>query len=237
MLLNDRLGHSEELRRYAVKEVVGLPIIQRCGKGESKALEALLCGFWRFVLEFQNVVRNETRFPMDPLYSRYGRQKVVLMMRATKSVLNSMSEEEGMHADVWRKGAVEVGFQENDMTRYEVPAVKYLIDVTRIFGTSEEHMYLFFCHLAATEYVAEEISRYLVAQNQFLACFPISRRWQWGDIHLMEHSDGPSHREIDEDLAIALCPLASSYDAVAHGIRSSIDLFRNAGIAAMNEVG
>jgi len=56
--------------------------------------------------------------------------------------------------------------------------------------------------LAGTEFVAEELSAYLTRQPAYLQQFS-RKRWIWGEVHLIPHDDGPSHLEIDLDLARA----------------------------------
>ena len=229
MLLNPPLPDTADLRQYAISQVVELPLIQRCGAGDPIAIKALLCGFWPFVLDFQSIVRNDTFFPMNPIISRFGRAAVVQAIRHIKQSLHHMAEEEGMHAEIWRKGAQEAGFTDYDLQFYRLPAVEALINFTSNNTPSSPEPHLFFCHLAATEYVAEEISRFLVQQQAFVSRFRQSGRWQWGDIHLLDHAHGPSHREIDEDLAQAFCSHPDPADAVMNGIRHCIELFSIAG--------
>ena len=88
-----------------------------------------------------------------------------------------------------------------DDTRVEAPP---LAGVARLIALANSNdLPRFFALLAATEFIAEELSACLVDHTDFVSLFPRGR-WTWGDIHLAEHS-GPSHLEIDLDLARAYC--------------------------------
>jgi hypothetical protein len=77
--------------------------------------------------------------------------------------------------------------------------------------------------LAGTELVAEELSRFLVGSPAFTRLFS-RQRWVWGEVHLAPHGDGPSHLDIDIDLARAYGGSAEP-GAVTKMVVDAIDLF------------
>ncbi|HTV90453.1 MAG TPA: hypothetical protein VME41_15660 [Stellaceae bacterium] len=83
----------------------------------------------------------------------------------------------------------------------------------------------FFGTLAGTELIAEELSRYLVESRRFTDLFS-RRRWMWGEVHLLA-DDGPSHLDIDLDLARAYGPTASGVE-IGQGVLDTIALFARA---------
>lgn len=60
----------------------------------------------------------------------------------------------------------------------------------------------FFAVLAGTEFIEEELGALLVKAPKFVDLFD-RKRWAWGEVHLFPHDEGPSHLEIDLDLARA----------------------------------
>ncbi|MFM7640749.1 MAG: hypothetical protein ACKO45_04275 [Cyanobium sp.] len=233
MLLNPPLSETTALRHLTVRAVVDLPLIRGAGHGDAHAIKALFCGFWPFVRDFQTLVRSDTFFPIDPLITRYGRAATVQTLRFMKTSLDQMAKEEGLHAELWRKGAHEAGFDVDALRGPWLPAVDTLLSFPRNHSPSSKNPHLFFCHLAATEYGAEEISRFLVQQEAFIRWFPESKRWHWGDIHLLDHGHGPSHLMIDEDLAQAYCPHPDPAAVVSEVIAHCISLFAQAGQEAI----
>lgn len=234
MLLHPPLAQARVLRHLAVREIVCSPLIQQAGAGDPVAVKALMCGFWPFVRDFQVIVRVDTFFPVEPLIARYGRTATVQALRFMRQSLRQMAAEEGHHAEVWRQGAHEIGFGDGDLEHApKIDAIERLTSFPRENSPTSDFPHLFFCHLAATEYVAEEISRFLVSQAAFLQLFPQSKRWCWGDIHLLDHHHGPSHLEIDEDLAQAFCRDPDRSDVVAHAISQSLFLFATAAHEAL----
>ncbi len=148
-------------------------------------------------------------------------------VRATISALahavREMKEEEGSHAAHWIKDAWHLGL--TDLGSSTLPAVKTLNDAALTLDDVE-----FFATLAGSEFVAEELSAYLVAAKPYTELFD-RQRWVWGEIHLAPHDHGPSHLEIDLDLARAF----SSSDAEAKPrveglVRRVIHLFEAAAL-------
>ena len=72
------------------------------------------------------------------------------------------------------------------------------------------------------------MSSFLTAQPAYLALFS-RKRWVWGDIHLIPHVDGPSHLEIDPDLALAYSPDdVQAKSAIEGMVKETIKLFEQA---------
>jgi hypothetical protein len=181
------------LRSYAREQVETSPLIRACARGDRLAIGAMHRGFWPFVEGFEKAIDRKV-MPLQPLYDRFGQKAVRSYFVRARRVVAEMAEEEGSHAQLWRSDADELGIKTGN--EHIVPGVRRLLD-----GANDRDMVVFFCVLAGTEYIAEELSRLLCSASAFLACFP-KRRWFWGKAHLAHH-DGPSHLELDEDLARA----------------------------------
>ena len=182
------------LRAAAVDHVLSMRMARDCAAGDRKALRGLFAGFWLYVEGFEKAIdRQVARLPIKPLAARYGQQRIRSFFAQAKQAVAEMKMEEGSHAVLWKTCAEEAGIT---LDFPEVPAVRSLLD-----SANNPDPVLFFCWLAGTEYIAEELARFLCDAPGFLACFP-DRRWKWGDVHRAEH-EGPSHLEIDEDLARA----------------------------------
>ena len=189
--------------RHAVRACVrerlqANPLIAACGDGDRGAVRAMLAGLWPFVQSFELAIdRQVARLPLKPLVARFGREPTHAYFKAASAAVREMKEEEGCHSELWRDGARELGV---DLAgRGSVPGVAALVAAA---DTTDP--VAFFCWLAGTEYVAEEVAAYLCSSKRFLNVFP-GGRWTWGDAHTEQH-EGASHLEIDEDLARAYHP-------------------------------
>jgi hypothetical protein len=80
--------------------------------------------------------------------------------------------------------------------------------------------------LAGTEFIAEELSHFLIESEDFINLFS-RRRWVWGEVHVASHDRGPSHLDLDLDLARAY-DATTSPTAVQQMILDSIMLFGRA---------
>jgi hypothetical protein len=187
----DRLA----LRVHAREEVFGSPLIRACAAGDRPAIRALFEGFWPFVQGFERAIDMQVRkLPFRPLIARFGQARIKRFFADARAALSAMKEEEGSHAALWLDGAIGIGL---DLTRVvPVAGVQALLR-----NADSPDPVEFFCWLAGTEYIAEELAAYLCHAPAFLATFS-DRRWKWGEVHAAEH-DGVSHLEIDEDLARA----------------------------------
>jgi hypothetical protein len=192
--LVDRLA----LRAHAREGLLGSPLIRACAAGDGLAIRALLKGFWPFVQAFERSIDVQVKkLPLRPLIARFGQARIRRFLAEARSALSEMRDEEGSHAALWLDGATRIGL---DLGWVEpVKGVQTLLDSAETPDPME-----FFCWLAGTEYVAEELAAYLCRAPAFLENFP-DRRWRWGEAHAMAH-DGVSHLEIDEDLARAYHP-------------------------------
>lgn len=206
------------LRQSATELVRGLRLLRKARAGNKTAAIALKIGFWPFVQEFELAIDQQI-LPREPLTRKFGdktmRRVFVRMARAVRE----MKSEEGSHAAHWRKDAECLGVRElsNDC----VPGVQALID--RAYA---KHLPSFFAMLAGTEFIAEELARFLIESDDFTGLFS-RRRWVWGEVHLAPHEDGPSHLEIDLDLARAYDSSASPA-AIERMIGDTIRLFGKA---------
>lgn len=188
------------LRRQARDEVMNSSLIRECAEGNRSAAIALLEGFWPFVDAFEKAIdRQVSRLPIKPLIERFGQERVRTFFSEARAAVKEMHEEEGSHAKLWQQSAVQIGAS--------LDSSAVCIGVENLLKNAKNSDPVqFFCWLAGTEYIAEELSAYLCRQEGFLNLFP-ERRWVWGDAHIEQH-EGPSHLEIDEDLARAYHPSA-----------------------------
>jgi hypothetical protein len=132
-----------------------------------------------------------------------------------------MKQEEGSHAAHWRKDSEELGI--TDLAAPMAPAVRELID-----DAYSTDLPRFFSVLAGTEFIAEELSALLISSPLFTGLFD-RKRWMWGEVHLAPHDDGPSHLEIDLDLALAYSDGAPDAAMSIEGmVEETISLFGRA---------
>lgn len=206
------------LRQSATELVRGLRLLRKARAGNKAAAVALKIGFWPFVQEFELAI-DQQALPREPLTRKFGdnvmRRIFVRMARAVRE----MKSEEGSHAAHWRKDAECLGVR--DLGTDCVPGVQALID-----RAYTKNLPGFFSMLAGTEFIAEELSRFLIESEDFTGLFS-RRRWVWGEVHLAPHEDGPSHLEIDLDLARAYDSSASP-TAIQRMVLDTIRLFGRA---------
>lgn len=208
------------LRAQARAEVVGAPLLRECAAGHVPAMRAMLLGAWPFVAAFEQAIDLQVkRLPMRPLIARFGHGRMKRFFAQARAAVREMREEEGSHAALWRASAASIGV---DLAQsVTVGGVQALLE-----GAETTDPVEFFCWLAGTEYIAEEMAGYLCASPAFLAVFP-DRTWSWGDAHTMQH-EGASHLEIDEDLARAYHPAsdpAMAGAALSAHVRRCIRMF------------
>lgn len=210
------IGH---LRALARQEVESSTLIQAAHQGSVSAAKALHIGFWPFVSEFELAIDRHS-MPRAPLRLKYG-------LSANKSFVwlasqvRHMKDEEGSHAAHWRKDAECLGVY--DLNAPLQPAVSELIA-----DAYSPDLPRFFSVLAGTEFIAEELSAFLISSSAYTDLFS-RKRWVWGEVHLAPHDHGPSHLEIDLDLARAYG--ADTLEAVANVekmVRDTITLFGRA---------
>ena len=215
---NDAHFDCAHLRRRAAEMVSGLPLIRDAGSGDMAAAVALKTGFWPFVREFELAI-DQQALPRQPLTQKFGEAQVRRTFVGIARAVREMKEEEGSHAAHWQKDAACLGIAHLSDDR--VAGVQALID-----AAYTKDLPRFFAMLAGTEFVAEELSRYLTQSPAFTALFS-RRRWVWGEVHLAPHEDGPSHLEIDLDLARAYAK-GNSCAEIEAAVLDAIDLFERA---------
>jgi len=191
---NERYFDLTYLRQSAAELVSGLSLIRKAKCGDKAAAIALKVGFWPFVREFELAIDQQT-LPREPLAKKFGDSVMRRVFTRMARALREMKSEEGSHAAHWRKDAECLGV--NDLGDQRVFGVQELID-----RAYTKDLPGFFAMLAGTEFIAEELSRYLIEAEDFTDLFS-RRRWVWGEVHLVPHDDAPSHLAIDLDLARA----------------------------------
>jgi hypothetical protein len=208
----------EYLRESAAELVGGLALIRKARAGDKDAAIALKIGFWPFVEEFELAI-DQQALPREPLARKFGDQAMRRIFVRMARAVREMKSEEGSHAAHWRKDAECLGVR--DLGDRRLPAVQTLIDCAYT-----RHLPSFFSMLAGTEFIAEELARLLVQSGDFTNLFS-RRKWVWGEVHLEDHSDGPSHLEIDLDLARAY-DTNNNANAIERMVLDTIRLFGRA---------
>ena len=191
---NEYRFNCSGIRRKTTDVVQTSSLIRRAYRGEREAAVGLKIGFWPFVSEFEHAIDRQS-LPRQPLVNKFGERRVRQTFVGIARAVRHMKQEEGSHAAHWRKDAQCLGV--DDLSGPCAPDLQKLID--RAYTNS---LPLFFATLAGTEFIAEELSRFLMDSSAFTSLFT-RRRWIWGEVHLAPHDSGPSHLEIDLDLARA----------------------------------
>jgi hypothetical protein len=187
----DRVALRTEARHWVETST----LLQACAAGHLESIQAMLAKVWPYVEGFEKAIDQQVaRLPLKRLVSHFGQQRIREFFREARLAVREMKEEEGAHAELWRQSAEQLHVVLDGSE--PVDGVKHLLK-----SAWNNDPVQFFCWLAGTEYIAEELAAYLCGSPAFLTHFP-GNRWIWADAHLAEH-DGASHLEIDEDLARA----------------------------------
>lgn len=211
---NEEYFDHSRLRRRACQLVRGLSLIQNAKSGDIRTAIAMKVGFWPFVREFETAI-DQHAFPRQPLSRKFGQSRVRGIFAGTARAVREMKNDEGSHAAHWAADAECLGAAVLGDSR--VPGVQALID-----RSYTEDLPGFFAMLAGTELIAEELSAFLITSKEFTNLFS-RKRWVWGEVHLAPH-DGPSHLDLDLDLARAYSPTTSP-DEIERMIVETIMLF------------
>lgn len=209
---------ARALRRAARREVESSTLIVRAAKGDRGAAVALHIGFWPFVSEFELAI-DQQKLPRFPLRDKFGDRATNTFLSLAEAV-REMKREEGSHAAHWRKDAECLGVL--DLEGPIIPGVQALVE-----DAYSTDLPRFFSVLAGTEYIAEELSKFLVHSPAYTGLFS-RHRWVWGEVHTIPHDDGPSHLEIDIDLARAYAPNDRCIERIREMILDTIRLFGQA---------
>jgi hypothetical protein len=211
---------GDKLRERAREEVQRSKLIKSAGVGDRDAAIALHIGFWPFVREFEIAI-DQRPLPRQPLAAKFGQATMHRCFLGLARAVREMKDEEGSHAAHWQQDAQNLEIQLPDSPI--VPGVRELIESAYVADLVQ-----FFGVLAGTEFIAEELSSYLTRSERFVSLFP-GRRWAWGDVHLLPHEAGPSHLEIDLDLARAYSPL-DDIGVISRAVENTIALFGRAAV-------
>lgn len=217
-----RLIGSEELRATARTVVRSSSLIRRAYQGDAEAARALHVGFWRFVFEFERAIdkKCQTGLRRTPLQKKFGAEPTIKVLRALAEAVREMKTEEGQHAKHWLKDAKCLGLDNLDGP--DISGVRELVE-----KAYTKELPLFFAVLAGTEYIAEELGAFLCESSAYKALFT-RKNWVWGVVHTIPHDDGPSHLEIDLDLARAYSPTDDDIAPVRKMVLDTIYLFGKA---------
>ncbi|GBR04687.1 hypothetical protein [Acetobacter oeni] len=201
LLFSEPVLDRDVIRVGTREGIFSSPLIRACARGDQQAIRGLLTGFWPFVQAFERAIDQRVgHLPLRPLVERFGQSRVKEFFGEAREAVREMKDEEGSHALLWISGAEELGINLSSGDYPIIGSVEELIKASTSTDPVE-----FFSWLAGVEYLAEELSAYLCHAPAFTNAFP-SRRWIWGEAHNAHEHDGPSHLEIDEDLARAYHP-------------------------------
>jgi hypothetical protein len=162
---------------------------------------------------------DQQSLPRQQLLSKFGEQRARRVFLGIARAVRNMKQEEGSHAAHWRKDAQCLGI--SDLNGPCVPSLHALIE-----RSYTKDLATFFASLAGTEFIAEELSRFLAASSRFTGLFR-RKRWIWGEVHLAPHDLGPSHLEIDLDLARAYAT-SSDTTGIEEMVLDTVALFGRA---------
>ncbi len=151
---NEAYFDIADLRSRASRLVRGLSLIRHAAAGHKEAAIALKIGFWPFVREFELAI-DQQLLPRAPLVRKFGDAGVRGTFTGIARAVRDMKDEEGSHAAHWRKDAECLGI--DDLGDYRVSGVQALID-----RAYTRDLPRFFAMLAGTEFIAEELARFLV---------------------------------------------------------------------------
>jgi hypothetical protein len=208
------------LRALARAEVESSSLIGRCAGSDRAAAVALSIGFWPFVYDFEKAIdskANSSGLPREPLYAKFKRGTTRRVLADTaravrelqeseiagvfgdaEEAVREMQHEEKTHSAYWAKDAENLAISRSELDGAEVvPGVKALIE-----SAYASDLVQFFAALAATEFIAEELAEHLAHAKPYQMLFA-RKRAIWMEVHTIPHDDGPSHLEIDMDLARA----------------------------------
>jgi hypothetical protein len=215
---NGEFFNLRALRDYAAQVVGASSLIRTARSGSREAAIALKIGFWPFVREFELAIDRQV-LPRHQLALKFGEPRTRRVFLGIARAVREMKQEEGTHAAHWLKDARCLGLEALDGEC--VPGVEALI--ARSYS---KNMPNFFATLAGTEFIAEELSRFLNSSAAFTGLFT-RKRWIWGEVHLAPHEDGPSHLDIDMDLARAYST-TNQASQIEWVVRQTITLFARA---------
>lgn len=206
------------LRQQTTQVVSRSALILRAHRGDLVASAALKIGFWPFISEFEHAIDQQS-LPRKPLLNKFGVRRVRRVFLGIARAVREMKKEEGSHAAHWRKDAQCLGI--TDLSGPCVPALHTLIE-----RSYTKYLPRFFATLAGTEFIAEELSRFLLESSTYTDLFT-RKRWIWGEVHLAPHDHGPSHLEIDLDLARAYA-VSSNTMEIEEMVLDTVALFGRA---------
>ena len=217
-----RLIGSEELRATARNEVRSSRLICAAHEGSRQAAEALHIGFWKFVREFEVAIDSQS-LRRRPLQQKFGTERTKTAFRDLAEAVRDMKKEEGSHAAHWRKDAACLGLSPASLEQGpDIEPVDKLVE-----SAYTDDLPRFFSVLAGTEYIAEELAAFLGQSSAYTSLFS-RKRWIWGEVHTIPHDDGPSHLEIDLDLARAYLASDDDIPLVQQMMADTIRLFGRA---------
>ena len=201
LLFSEPLVNRSQMRVFTREKIYSSSLARGAEQGDRETIRAMMIGWWPFIQAFERAIDVRVgHLPIKPLVARFGQSKIKAFFSEAREAVREMKEEEGSHAVLWAEGAKEFGLDLYADNYPTLPSVQ-----TLIANADSEDPVVFFSWLAAVEYIAEELAAYLCHSPKFTDKFARGH-WTWGLAHDEHEHDGPSHLEIDEDLARAYHP-------------------------------
>lgn len=222
------------IKLETARKVGSSPLIRGCASGDLYP-RALYGGFWHFVNEFPEIIR-ETYVTLPASATDAPLRR--LLNRTTRTLsgsLRGMEGDERTHRALWVRAAGCVGLAERQLRQWQVLAeVRSLTDAIR----DERELGRRLLYFVAVEMVAECVSRYLVGERHFVEAMG-EEGMQWFAAHLVPPGETSPHEALAFQLAMAV-RRAKAADVeektVSDDIQRCVDWFYAASVACAREV-
>lgn len=222
------------IKAEAARKVESSPLIRGCADAGPYP-RGLYGGFWHFVNEFPEIIREtyasvpaaDADAPTRRFFNRTARRLA--------GSLRGMEGDERTHRGLWIRAAGCVGLAEAQLERWPVLVeVRALTDAIR----NEPELGRRLLYFVAVEMVAESMARYLVGAPRFVAAMG-DEGMLWFAAHVVPPDKTTTHEALAFQLAISVKRAgAAPVDeiSVSADIQRCVDWFLTASIACASEV-
>lgn len=221
------------IKAEAARKVESSPLIRGCADAGPYP-RGLLGGFWHFVNEFPEIIR-ETYATVPAAADAPTRRFLHRTAGTLSGSLHGMEGDERTHRGLWIRAAGCVGLSELQLQRWPVLAeVKSLTDAIR----NEQELGRRLLYFVAVEMVAENVARYLIGAPRFVEAMG-EEGMQWFAAHLVPPGKTTTHEALAFQLAMSVKRAnAAPVDeiSVSEDIQRCVDWFLAASIACAREV-
>jgi hypothetical protein len=222
------------IKAEAARKVESSPLIRGCADAGPYP-RSLFGGFWYFVNEFPEIIRESYASVPAAAADAPTRRFLQRSARTLAGSLRGMEGDERTHRGLWIRAARCVGLAEAQLQRWPVLAeVRSLTDAIR----DEPDLGRRLLYFVAVEMVAESMARYLVGAPRFVEAMG-EEGMLWFAAHLVPPGITTSHEALAFQLAMSIKRAsAAPVDAisVSADIQRCVDWFQAASIACAREV-